>query len=539
MEILISQFKYIKEIDDIIQYINSIYEILLKCQQNMEYENEEKIFTFLLQLDEEIILDKCLLFNFEKYLNGKNKHPLCYKLIKKIPERKRFPLMNEKLKYYEERSVINNVSSLEDNNLKNKLKLLQTITKNELNKIEEHLNDKYFIDKLIRYLKKQSYLFQELNVEEIISHFSISEIDLLKLLIENGNKFNEKALLNLLKGFYVNNKNEIYQTIEILNKIKIKQNIPLVIEKNLNLEEFLYSKEYERIKSFDSKLIQAFDDFSYLKGFSNQHQQFILYLLNINDKIPKDIIFKKLMKFFIEKDYDIGIQIFSKKLDENNLDNFLNYIPDILMKNSFEKIKKLALDKLYNFLKDEHKERILEIIQSFKCFIDNIELPNYFLELLISLIKSEKNTEIVNEFIYFFGIYFWKEKEYLEQDNYLNEVINLVSINEIYQFIKNKVETINKKNEIFYLFACLNHSNFHIDNNIDENNIIKIPTQEITKDIKIFNDKLDDNSLKENIDFFNNYFNFGDFSPERDQILRQLFFNNKKNSINKLKLICY
>ena len=136
----------------------------------------------------------------------------------------------------------------------------------------------------------------------------------------------------------------------------------------------------------------------------------------------------------------------------------------------------------------------------------------------------------------FFGIYFYKEKEYLEQDNYLNEVINLVSINEIYQFIKNKVETINKKNEIFYLFACLNYSNFNIDNNIDENNIIKIPTQEITKDIKIFNDKLDDNSLKENIDFFNNYLNFG---AERDQILLQLFFNNKKNLINKLKLICY
>ena len=144
LEILISQFKYIKEIDDFIQYINSIYEILLKCQEKIEYENEEKIFTFLLGLDEEIISDKCLLFNFEKYLNGKNKHPLCYNLIKKIPERKRFPLMNEKLKYYEERSVINDVSSLEDNNLKNKLKLLQTITKNELNKIEEHLNDKIF-----------------------------------------------------------------------------------------------------------------------------------------------------------------------------------------------------------------------------------------------------------------------------------------------------------------------------------------------------------------------------------------------------------
>ena len=165
--------------------------------------------------------------------------------------------------------------------------MLQTITKNELNKIEEHLNDKYFIDKLIRYLKKQSYLFQELNVEEITSHFSISEIDLLKLLIENGNKFNEKALLNILKGFYFNNKNEIDQTIEHLKKIKIKHNISLVIEKNLNLEEFLYSKEYERIKSFDSKLIQVFDDFSYLKGFSNQHQQFILYLLNINDKIRR------------------------------------------------------------------------------------------------------------------------------------------------------------------------------------------------------------------------------------------------------------
>ena len=122
--------------------------------------------------------------------------------------------MNEKLKYYEEKSVINDVSSLEDDNLKNKLKLLQTITKNELNKIEAYLNDKYFIDKLIRYLKKQSYLFQELNVEVITSHFSISEIDLLKLLIENGNKFNEKALLNLLKGFYVNNKNEFIKQLK-------------------------------------------------------------------------------------------------------------------------------------------------------------------------------------------------------------------------------------------------------------------------------------------------------------------------------------
>ena len=35
LEILISQFKYIKEIDDFIQYINSIYEILLKCQENI------------------------------------------------------------------------------------------------------------------------------------------------------------------------------------------------------------------------------------------------------------------------------------------------------------------------------------------------------------------------------------------------------------------------------------------------------------------------------------------------------------------------
>ena len=53
--------------------------------------------------------------------------------------------MNEKLKYYEERSIINDVSSLEDNNLKKELKLLQTITKNELNRIEEHLNDKYLL----------------------------------------------------------------------------------------------------------------------------------------------------------------------------------------------------------------------------------------------------------------------------------------------------------------------------------------------------------------------------------------------------------
>ncbi len=43
----------------------------------------------------------------------------------------------------------------------------------------------------------------------MISHFSISEIDLLELVIENGNKFNEKALLNILKGFYINNKKNL------------------------------------------------------------------------------------------------------------------------------------------------------------------------------------------------------------------------------------------------------------------------------------------------------------------------------------------
>ena len=54
-----------------------------------------------------------------------------------------------------------------------------------------------------------------------------------------------------------------------MDKIK-KNNItifPIVIEKNLNIEKFLYDKKYEEKKLPDSILIEFFEDFSYLKGF--------------------------------------------------------------------------------------------------------------------------------------------------------------------------------------------------------------------------------------------------------------------------------
>ena len=138
----------------------------------------------------------------------------------------------------------------------------------------------------------------------------------------------------------------IFETFKIFNKIKFYQKkIPLIIEKNLNIEEFLNGKNYENINTSDPYLIKVFEDFSFLKGFSKQHRDFILYLLNLKGEVPKDIIHKITLDFLINKNYNIGIEVYEKILKEINLEELIIYIPDILINKLLSEFHITTFDK--------------------------------------------------------------------------------------------------------------------------------------------------------------------------------------------------
>ena len=122
------------------------------------------------------------------------------------------------------------------------------------------------------------------------------------IIIDNELKFEEKALCNLLNGFYKNSEKEIKETFILFEKIKQYQtNFPFAIEVNLKIEDFLYKKEYDKFQQFDIKLNEIFKDFSYLNGFANQHKKFILYILKLAEPEKRNEIFEEMINFLTQK----------------------------------------------------------------------------------------------------------------------------------------------------------------------------------------------------------------------------------------------
>ena len=517
--------------------LGSIYKILFSYQKlklKNKDEKIEKIFNFLYSLPDDLISSNVSIQNLEKYITEMEINPLCFKLIRRIPIKKRSIKLTQKLSSFNNKKAKDNMK-LSKEDIKNQYKLMSTINKEDLPQFENNLSDQFYFEKLMFYLKNQKYLLQHLDMVEICKHFSLSTKELFNLLIENEIKFNEKALINLLCGFYKNSENEIKETFAIFSKIIVYQEkFPFIIETNLKIEEFLHQKLYKNIKSFDLKLKEIFNDLSYLNGFANQHQKFVLYLLKLSDDNQRQEIFKKMLDFLIEKYFDIGSEIYKIILENISLNEFINIIPNIFSAKKISKeIKEETKKKLFIILKESEDKAY--IINSFKYFIDFIIIPNKYLEYLISLLKNENSREIYKEIIFILGNYF--STKITKNKTFLNNIIEIVSEKQIYKYILNNIKSIDKNNEILYLYGCLNYVDFE-DTLVDVKKVLKIPIQNIVTIIQSLNNKLDKHLIDENIAYLNNYYKFGDFSPKRDQILRKLFFNNKKNSINKIKLIC-
>ena len=262
-----------------------------------------------------------------------NINPLCYKLIKKIPIEKRGIILSQKLSNFNDKEF--GIAQMNKNQFKTSLNFIITITKEELEEIENKLNDQEIIERLIHFLKRQKELFEYLNLEKITQYFSLSTKELFYLIIENEVNFNENSLINLLKGFYKNNEIEIRETFNIFYKIKQYQNkLPERIELNLKIEKRLNEKDDLKINKFDPTLNDIFNDLSYLYGFSNQHIQFILYIIDLPGNNIKKSIAKKMLYFLIYKNYDIGIEIYNKIIVQFNPEKFLITITSILINKS-------------------------------------------------------------------------------------------------------------------------------------------------------------------------------------------------------------
>ena len=517
--------------------LNSIYKLLFRYQNiqiKKKDEKIEKIFNFLLNLPEEIISSRLSIDFLEQYMDQPDIHPLSYKLIRRIPIQYRTIKLIQILSNHNENNNNNKkYLKLNKDDMENQFNYMSVISKDDLPQLERNLDEQFYIDRLTFYLNNQKTLFYYLNIEEICNHFSPASKELFILLLENEVKFNDKALLNLLNGFYQDSENQIEETFAIFNKIKQYQGkFPFIIETNLKIEEFLNKKIFENIHSLDIKLIEIFNDFSYLNGFANHHKKYIEYILNLAPEEKKPELLKKATLLLVDKFYDIGTEVFKEILKYIKLDEFINIIPVILSsKDISNKIKELALTKLYNLLlKAENK---IEILKTFKFFIDYIVLPNKMIQYLISLLKDKKDFEVYKEILFIFGNYFSTKKN---QEKYLILIEEIISEDEKY---KNLLELFNSKSkkEILYLYGCLIYGNI-IDISNDKDDILNYPINIIYNIITNLNPELDRNLFFKYLQNLNFFYQYEDFSPKRDKVIRKLYFNNKKNSVNKLKLIC-
>lgn len=519
--------------------ISIIYDILFFYQKlSNPDENQKRIFEFLLSLENKILYSKDSIIFLEKYSKEGNIEQTFYSLIEKIPLKFRGIYLSQQLLNYNENKKKTKIKINKDNS-KNQLLFKMYFQKEDLPLVEKNLDDPKILESLIHSLKQQKHLFKEINIENITKHYSSSKKELFNLLIENKVHFNEKSLINLFQGFYKDNDNEIKETFNVFNKIKEYENFSEIININLKIEEFLFKKDYLKKNNFDTEMLKIINNFSFLFGFASQHQNFVLYSLDLPSHANYQIIIDTMVELLIEKNYDIGVKIFKKIIKALDRDKLIELSSRILSNNNISyNIKNFALKFLYNILKyDKSHEHKLKIVTFFKFFVDNIKIPDILLENLISNLKIEQNdNDIINkEIIFFLGIYFSLSKS--KQDKYLTEIIKIYENKEIYQFIIKHVKSLTKQNHIFYLFSNLYYYNFPL-NETNEEKILQFPKKYLINFIKLNFKESSNANFEQNIAYMEEYFKFESFSPKRDQILRKLFFNGDKNSVNNLRLIC-
>ena len=549
LETILQQIKLQKNIEKGIVLLLLKLLIFYKREKN-DLSSQEKIIKLLIEenIDKKVLIDFQVIKNINEYLKLGNSSKLIFDFIyihNKIPEEHRTYDMNEAYNNYLEKKDVKKGNQKKEEvklvpyQLINILKLSNNINEENQSQIEDILDDsdtaKYYLNRL----KSSDSLYKTMNLKKVSSHIYKHTFEIFEFVCERKREWPEKALLNLLNGFYKGDDkdNDFYieETFKIFRLIKeYQKDIPEIITKNLEIEEKLSKPLYYKLENDDFRTYEEMiKDFNDLHGFSIRHKKFISqfnkFSFNINHNIYADFI-----NLIANKNFDIGKNIFTKSIQRVKLDFFINIYPKIISNTSINiTYKSLTLQRLNKELNSQAntKEQITQLINHIKYFIDWIILPPKVITTFYNLLKKYfDDVNIKKELIFSFGNYFSFNKE-TQKDSFI-KVKDLIINEPIYQKLINMKLNKFKDEELFYIYSS---AQYYDEDDFSNPDIL--PMNIIAKFIFEHQHFYEYKEIVEKIEKFSERLKFGKFSTERDVSLRQLFLCQEPKLLDYLEII--
>ena len=549
LETILQQIKLQKNIEKGIVLLLLKLLIFYKREKN-DLSSQEKIIKLLIEenIDKKVLIDFQVIKNINEYLKLGNSSKLIFDFIyihNKIPEEHRTYDMNEAYNNYLEKKDVKKGNQKKEEvklvpyQLINILKLSNNINEENQSQIEDILDDsdtaKYYLNRL----KSSDSLYKTMNLKKVSSHIYKHTFELFEFVCERKREWPEKALLNLLNGFYKgdDNDNDFYikETFKIFRLIKeYQKDIPEIIIKNLEIEEKLSKPLYYKLENDDFRTYEEMiKDFNDLHGFSIRHKKFISqfnkFSFNINHNIYADFI-----NLIANKNFDIGKNIFTKSIQRVKLDFFINIYPKIISNTSVNiTYKSLTLQRLNKELNSQAntKEQITQLINHIKYFIDWIILPPKVITTFYNLLKKYfDDVNIKKELTFSFGNYFSFNKE-TQKDSFI-KVKDLIINDPIYQKLINMKLNKFKDEELFYIYSSAQYYDKDDFANPDI-----LPMNIIAKFIFEHQHFYEYKEIVEKIEKFSERLKFGKFSTERDVSLSHLFLCQEPKLLDYLEII--
>ena len=552
LETILHQLKLQKNFEKKIIFMLFQLLIFYKKEKN-ETSSQEKIIKLLIDenIDEKVLTDLQIIKKINEYLKIGNSCRLIFDFIftyNKIPEERISFDMREAYNNYLDKLKVNQgdknkviidyreEGKLDPYQLINILKMSNNINENIQIEIEDNLHDPKLTSEYITCLKISKNLFQTMNLTKVSKHIYKHTLSLFKLICENKKNWPEKALLNLLNGFYEDDPILVKETFNIFNLIEGYQNLPEIIQKNIEIEKKLLDGLYYNLKKEDQRIFEEMlKDFNELHGFSPKHKRFINQFNKFS--FTNNIIYQNFINLIANKNFDIGKSIYTISIQRIDLNYFIKIYSKIITNPLVNtNYKAYALKRLDNELNNESNstDQIMQLISHIKYFIDWIILPQKMINTLKKMLT--KNNEDINnkkELIFSIGNYFSTKKQ--NQKELFIGFKKLVINEKLYQKIINSLEKEKfTEEELFYIYSS---AQYYEKENFDFSKIGEIPLKVITKYIHENQSYYEYNEVKEKIKKFNDKFKFGAFSTERDASLRQLYLRLEPKSLDYLELM--
>ena len=440
---------------------------------------------------------------------------------------------NEKQKIKEGNEKIEN-EKLDAYQLLNELKWSNVRNENRQAEIEEKLNDPEIAKAYLIHLKSSKELFKTMNLKKVSIHLNLDNLEIFHLICQNKKIWPEKALLNLLNGFYKGNQKLIEETFKLFNSIEEYQELPEIIIKNIDIEKKLSDESYYNLNHENKRIFEEMiKDFKDLKGFSDRHKKFIKQINKFSFE-NNSFIYNILISLIANKNFDIGKSIFIKSILKTDLDYFGKIYPKIisnpLINSNYKSYVLRRLDKeLCN--ESNSKEQIKQLIEQIKYFIDWIFLPQKIINTFYDILnKYFEEQNIKKELIFSIGNYFSSKKE--TQKDLFIKFKELLKDEKIYKNLNENQNIQLNEEEIFYIYSCAQY--------YEENDLVKyedIPLNVLIKYICENQKFYTYEEIFEKINKFNERFKYPKLSTERDVLLRQLYLNQDPKPLDYLEIL--